>query len=145
MVIGNMLRDRDVQYIAIKDDTTQTWRILDTWNEGLKNVDLDDDIDDENTAVKILTEGEFIALMKEAGRLGVLANATFGTGEAEHESRLLEKESEIVELNRKIQQLESELSKATSGTTDAYKLKETAMDNIIKLVSMQDMTNLGRE
>ena len=67
MVMGNMLRDREVQYIAMKDDTTQTWRILDSWNESLKNVDLEDDIDDNNPAVKVLTEGEFIALIKEAG------------------------------------------------------------------------------
>ena len=39
MVMGNMLRDREVQYIAMKDDTTQTWRILDSWHDGLKNVE----------------------------------------------------------------------------------------------------------
>jgi len=33
MVIGNMLRDRNNQYIATKDETTQAWRILDTWHE----------------------------------------------------------------------------------------------------------------
>ena len=145
MVINNMLRDREVQYIAIKDDTTQTWRILDSWHDGLKNIDLEDDIDDENPAVKVLTEGEFIALIKEAGRLGILANATYGTGEAEYEAQLLDKDSEIVERNRRIQELEGELGKATSETTEAYKLKETAMENIIKIVSMQDMANLGRE
>ena len=147
MVMGNMLRDREVQYIAMKDDTTQTWRILDSWNESLKSVDLEDDIDDSNPAVKVLTEGEFIALIKEAGRLGILANATYGTGAAEFEAELLEKDQEIQELNKQITVLEEQKSQVIRETSHSedYELKEKAMNSILKLVSMQDMTNLGRE
>ena len=147
MVMGNMLRDREVQYIAMKDDTTQTWRILDSWNVSLKSVDLEDDIDDSNPAVKVLTEGEFIALIKEAGRLGILANATYGTGAAEFEAELLEKDQEIQDLNTKITALEEEKSQVIRETSHSedYELKEKAMNSILKLVSMQDMTNLGRE
>ena len=147
MVMGNMLRDREVQYIAMKDDTTQTWRILDSWNDSLKNVDLEDDIPDDNSAVKVLTEGEFIALIKEAGRLGILANATYGTGAAEFEAELLEKDQEIQELNKQITVLEEQKSQVIRETSHSedYELKEKAMNSILKLVSMQDMTNLGRE
>ena len=91
-MIGNMLRDRDVQYVAIKDDLTNTWRILDTWHEDLKSLQPEDEIDDDSEAVKILTEGEFISIVKEAARTGVLANANFGTGEAELEATILEKD-----------------------------------------------------
>ena len=143
MVIGNMLRDRDVQYIAIKDDTTQTWRILDTWSEGLKNVDLEDDIDDENSAVKILTEGEFIALMKEAGRIGVLANAAVGGGDAELESELLAKDEVIHDLQGQLNTMQTEVQEV--NTTEEYKLKEMAMHSIVKLVSIADMTKISRE
>ena len=94
-MIGNMLRDRDVQYVAIKDDLTNTWRILDTWHEDLKSLQPEDEIDDDSEAVKILTEGEFISIVKEAARTGVLANANFGTGEAELEATILEKDQEI--------------------------------------------------
>ena len=52
-MIGNMLRDRDVQYVAIKDDLTNTWRILDTWHEDLKSLQPEDEIDDASAAVKI--------------------------------------------------------------------------------------------
>ena len=147
MVMGNMLRDREVQYIAMKDDTTQTWRILDSWHDGLKNVDLEDDIPDDNPAVKVLTEGEFIALIKEAGRLGILANATYGTGAAEFEAELLEKDQEIQELNKQITVLEEQKSQVIRETSHSedYELKEKAMNSILKLVSLQDMTNLGRE
>ena len=43
-MIGNMLRERDVQYTAIKDEITNTWRILDTWNDELKNLGPEDEI-----------------------------------------------------------------------------------------------------
>jgi len=145
-MIGNMLRDREVQHIATKDETTHTWRVLDTWHDDLKVLNPDDEIPDDSPAVKILTEGEFIAVVREATRLGTLANATFGTGEAEYESAILEKDQEIQKLNEKILLLEekSQVIEETVNSKD-YELKEKAMESILKLVSMQDMTNLGRE
>ena len=63
MVIGNMLSDSGQQYIATKDDKG-TWRILDSWHGDLKNMNADDDISDESPAVQVLSEGQFIALIK---------------------------------------------------------------------------------
>jgi hypothetical protein len=158
MVIGNMLRDREVQYSAVRDETTNTWRILDTWHDALRKLDPDDDIPDENDAVKILTEGEFISLMKEAARLGVLANATFGSGEAEYEATILERDQEIQRLHEELLVLQETTSQVVRDNTHTEEyvlqeksivsgqfLKEKAMDSIIKLVSLQDMTNLGRD
>ena len=146
-MIGNMLRDRDVQYVAIKDDLTNTWRILDTWHEDLKSLQPEDEIDDDSEAVKILTEGEFISIVKEAARTGVLANANFGTGEAELEATILEKDQEIQKLHEQILLLEERISQVLRDVSHSedYELKEKAMQSILKLVSMQDMTNLGRE
>ena len=147
MVMGNALRDRDVQYVASKDATTHTWRILNTWSDELKNLGVEDDVPDDSDAVKILTEGEFISLIKEAARLGVLENATFGTGEAELEAVILDKDQEIQNLNEQILSLKEDKSKVIRDVshTEEYELKEKAMQSILKLVSMQDMTNLGRE
>ena len=75
MVMGNMLRERDAQYIATRDDGTQTWRILDTWHDTLRDLSPEDDVEDTSPAVTVLTEGGFIALVKEASRLGILQNA----------------------------------------------------------------------
>ena len=146
-MIGNMLRDRDVQYVAIKDDLTNTWRILDTWHEDLKSLQPEDEIDDDSEAVKILTEGEFISIVKEAARTGVLANANFGTGEAELEATILEKDQEIQKLHEQILLLEERKAQVLRDVSHSedYELKEKAMQSILKLVSMQDMTNLGRE
>ena len=146
MPIGNMLSANEQQYVALKDESG-TWRILNTWHEDIKNLNADSDIPDDSNAVVILSEGQFIALIKEAGRLGVLANATFGTGEAELEAIILERDKEIQELHEKILKLEEEKSQVIRSTshTEDYELKEKAMENILKLVSMQDMSNLSKE
>ena len=148
MVMGNALRDRDVQYVASKDDTTHTWRILNTWSDELKTLGVEDEVPDDSEAVTVLTEGEFIALIKEAARLGVLENATFGTGEiAELEAVILDKDQEIEKLNGKILSLKNDKSEVIrqSSHTEEYELKEKAMDNILKLVSLQDVSNISRE
>ena len=147
MVMGNALRDRDVQYVASKDETTHTWRILNTWSDELKTLQVEDEVPDDCPAVKVLTEGEFIALIKEAARLGVLENATFGTGEAELEAVILDKDQEIQKLNETILSLKESNSEVirNSSHTEDYDLKEKAMDSIIKLVSLQDVANLSKE
>ena len=146
MPIGNMLAANEQQYVALKDESG-TWRILNTWHEDIKNLNADSDIPDDSNAVVVLSEGQFIALVKEAGRLGVLQNASFGTGEAELEAVILERDKEIQELHEKILKLEEEKSQVIRSTshTEDYELKEKAMDNILKLVSMQDMSNLSKE
>ena len=133
-MLGNVLRERDQQYVANRDETTNTWRILDSWHDALRDLDVDDEIPDDNAAVKILSEGEFIALVKEAGRLGILANASFGSGEAELEAVILEKDKEIQNLHENILKLEEEKSQVVRDTshTEDYELKEKAMDNILE-------------
>ena len=147
MPIGNMLSANEQQYVALRDSATNTWRILDTWHNDIKSLDADSDIPDESPAVAVFSEGQFLALIKEAGRLGVLANASFGTGEAELEAIILDRDKEIQELHEKILKLEEEKSEVVRSTshTEDYELKEKAMANILKLVSMQDMSNLSKE
>ncbi len=145
-MIGNILQGRDQQYVASKDDKN-TWRILDTWHDALKSSQVEDEIADDSPAVTVITEGGFIALIKEAARSGILENATFGTGEAEHEAALLDKDQEIHQLNQQILALseeKSEIRKNVSHTED-YQLKGKAMESILRLVSLQDVSNLGRE
>ena len=76
MPLGNILSGADQQYVGLKDETG-TWRILNTWHEDLKQLDADDDIPDTSEAVTVLSEGQFIALIKEAASLGVLEIVSF--------------------------------------------------------------------
>jgi len=148
MPLGNILSGSEQQYVANKDDKTATWRILDTWHEDLKKLqDAEEEIPDDSEAVKVLSEGQFIALIKEAARLGVLANANFGSEESDLEPELIKKDEEINTLQEKISKLKQENSQVLESTsrTDEYALKEKAMSSILKLVSMQDMSNLGKD
>ena len=146
MPLGNILSGTEQQYVANKDDK-ETWRILNTWHEDLKHLDADDEIDDDSPAVVCLSEGQFIALIKEAARLGVLANVNFGSEESDLEPEIIKKDEEINALQEQISKLKQENSQVSESAsrTDEYALKEKAMSSILKLVSMQDMSNLGKD
>ena len=143
-MLGNLLQGREQQYVANKDDKTQTWRVLDTWHEALKSLNVDDDVPDENPAITVLTEGGFIAIVKEAARLGILENATFGTGEAEFEAALLDKNQEVQALREEMLNKDLEIEKLQKriNSTEDYVLKERAMESILKLAAMSDVSNL---
>ena len=146
MVIGNMLRDRDNQYIATRDETTQAWRILDTWHDDLRMMEPDADIPDDSEAVTVLTEGAFISLVKEAARMGVLQNATF-TEQSEIERELLGKEAEILEMKEKLVQYEEDMFilKQQKDRSESYALKEMAMTTLVKLTTMADVQALSKD
>ena len=139
MVMGNMLRDRDVQYVASKDETTHTWRILNTWSDELENLQVEDEVPDDSPAVTVLTEGEFIALVKEAARLGVLEHANFSAN-----VDTTELDDIISDRDKEINALQVQLEQKTDHSED-YDLKEKAMDSIVKLVSLQDVANLSKD
>jgi hypothetical protein len=145
-----MLRDRESQYIATKDEGTQTWRILDTWHDELRTMDPEDDIPDDSLAVTVVTEGGFIALVKEASRLGVLQNATSnsiplteGLSE-EYEKELSEKDSELAEMRKKLVKYEEEINtlRVTSNKSEGTLLKELAMETLLKLTLSSDIEKL---
>ena len=146
MVIGNMLRDRNNQYVATKDETTQAWRILDTWHEDLRMMEPDADIPDDSNAVTILTEGAFISLVKEAARMGVLQNAAF-TEQTEIDKELLAKDTELLEMREKLVQYEEDVFTLTQrpDRSESFALKEMAMTTLVKLTTMADIQALSKE
>ena len=149
MAIGSLLRDRDIQYVAIKDDATKTWRILDTWRPALKDFDSEDDIPDDSAAVSIITEAAFIALIKEATRLGVLENASLGGGEVNDED-LLALERENQELHEKLSKMEQNVVKYKEEPkkpqySENYAIKDRAIQAIINLAGMADVEKISED
>lgn len=71
--MGSTLRMYD-QYFPKRDDKG-TWRIIDLHDQTLQFAHPDDEIPDNHPAITVLKEGEFIALVKEATRLGYIENA----------------------------------------------------------------------
>jgi len=70
-MLGSSLRQFDKQYVCSRDDKG-TWRIVDLWHKELEGVNLEDDIPDTHPAINILTEGEFLELINESKRLGMM-------------------------------------------------------------------------
>ena len=135
MPIGNMLRDRQEQYVAQKDNAG-TWRILDTWHNDLTKLDPEDEIDDTSEAVVVLSEGGFLALIREATRLGVLQNAAMIENEA-----LADQVTELKEENDRLQ-LQTEMTEtAPAAVTHEEKagLKQHAIDTIAKIVAIDSV------
>ena len=145
-MVGMFLKERDVQYVAHRDETTQTWRVLDTWNESLMELGPDDEIPDDSPGVMIITEGAFIALIKEGARLGVIQNASFSE-HATLERDLLTKDEENLELKKEILELEEKLqtAKQSPNRSEGFELKEMAMQTLLKLTSMSDLERLTKD
>ena len=151
MPLGSLEGSSYQQYIAIKD-SAETWRILNTWHEDLKMMNAEDEVPDDSEAVTILSEGQFIALVKEAASQGVLSNVSFTDDNSEeYETEIAEKDSKLAELVSENATLKSNLERKKSELehksqhSEDYDLKEKAMDSILKLVSIQDMANLSKD
>ena len=133
MPIGNMLRDRQEQYVAQKDGTG-TWRILDTWHEDLTKLDPEDEIDDASEAVTVLSEGSFLALVREATRLGVLQNAALMENDA-----LADQVAELKEENDRLK-IQIETTPAVEVTNEEKAgLKQHAIETIAKIVAIDSV------
>jgi len=151
MPLGSLAGSSDQQYIAIKD-SAETWRILNTWHEDLKMMSADEEVPDDSEAVTVLSEGQFIALIKEAASQDVLSNVSFSNDNSEeYEADLAEKDTKIAELVADNTKLKTDLERKNSELeyksqhSEDYDLKEKAMDSIVKLVSIQDMANLSKD
>ena len=144
-MMGNMLRDREQQYIATKDEVTQTWRILDTWHDELRSLGPEDDVPDDSEAITILTEGAFISLVKEASRIGVLQNASAAS--LNDESDYGENITIIQEKDDRIGQYEREIEilKRKADESETFRIKEKALEAVLKLAAMTDVTSLSEE
>jgi len=134
MPLGNMLRDRQEQYVAQKD-SAGTWRVLDTWHDDLTKLNPEDDIDDTSEAVTVLSEGGFLALVREATRLGVLQNAALMENDA-----LADQVEELKEENDKLR-IQNETAPAAATVTHEEKagLKEHAINTIAKIVAIDSV------
>ncbi len=138
MAIGNMLRERGEQYVA-NQDNTGTWRVLDTWHDALKVLEPDEDVPDESPAVTIVKEGAFLALVKEASRLGVLQNASMADND-ELNNQIINFQEQIVNL-----QTEKEELMKKAQRTESFELKQQALGAVLKLAAMSDMDEILKD
>lgn len=148
-MMGSSLRGRDEQYVASRDDKG-TWRILDTYHSSLEEIGPEDDVSDDSPALTVLTEGEFLTLVKEATKIGVLVtnDAEQDTSEMESEIARLQGELASAYLEVKNAQLErdklkEELEKRPLvNRPDSFELKSKAIDTIYKMTAGEELKQI---
>lgn len=140
MPLGDMLRETIQQYVIKHDSKTGVWRILNTWHEAIRGLDLEADLPDEHPALTILPGVAFQNLVEEAHRLGVLQNVIQNVYDVET--------SELTEENKRLLKENEELKKDKarpdfSKLSENFALKSKAMDAITKLAVSDDIVKLS--
>ncbi len=140
-MLGGVLQGREQQWVATKDETTNTWRILNTWHESLKSMDPEEDIPDDSAAVTIVTEGAFIALFREAARLGVIENASFGDNSEDYEIELDAKDEIITNLKAELATKQTVIETKPSFS-EARLFKLEIADKMMKLAGLDNVSDI---
>ena len=140
-MLGGVLQGREQQWVATKDETTNTWRILNTWHESLKSMDPEEDIPDDSPAVTLVTEGAFIALFREAARLGVIENASFGNNSEEYEIELEAKDEVISKLKTELASKQTVIE-TKPAFSEARLFKLEIADKMMKLAGLDNVSDI---
>ena len=136
-MLGSSLRQFEKQYICSRDDKG-TWRIVDLWHKELEGVNLEDDIPDDHPAIKILTEGEFLELINEAKRLGMMQkmeeSGEFSISADAYDSVCAERDNLRMELESP-STTNSRVVVDSEGS-ESFQLANKKLDTLLKLSSL---------
>lgn len=144
--LGSALKQREQQYVASRVEGG-AWKILDTWHPSLSTLSVDDDIPDDSPAVTVVSEGAFIALVKEATVRGMVRSGRPGPGEDvgykgeeanNLEERLLQAREELTTLN-----LENTKLKEREPETESFRFKHLTLEALMRLALSTDIKDLS--
>ena len=138
----------DSPYSVYHDEITKSWKILNLKHPSiavlLASGD-NPDVSDDSPAMKILSDGVFIALIKKATELEYLVNATLPF-EVINTAKVSQKEVDELKntnaiLTKNLVELKDKLANAEERAklSESFRLKEKSMDAILKLAGMHDL------
>ena len=135
-MVGSSLRQFEKQYVCTRDESG-TWRIVDFWHKELEGVDLEDDIPDNHPAIKIVTEGEFLELINESKRLGMMQkmeeSGDFSISANAYDSVCEERDRLKMQLEEKE---DSTTTIVESDGSESFQLANKKLDTLLKLSSL---------
>ena len=124
MPAGEQLRQRVSQFAVKYDEGSHVWRILDTWDKTLENLQAEDEIPDGHKAMTILPMQGMIEVVRAAEELNLLEHMFGGVSE------LISSEARVTTLE---EQLELNRTDDISELKNIYKDAETVREpEIIK-------------
>ena len=106
MPAGEQLRQRVSQFAVKYDEASHVWRILDTWDKSLENLQAEDEIPDDHRAMVILPMAGMIEVVRAAEELNLLEHMFGGVSEddvAEVQEKLTASEATIKTLKEQLE------------------------------------------
>ena len=150
-MVTSFYKAYDQQYKVVRDDK-KTWRILDLRNSVIQNLGPDEEVPDDSPALKIITEGEFLALIQAAIENGVIENASVSGENADSKpvkdteailNKALEEKKELeIRLGYIEQALEEEKKIPKIQHSEGYMIKSKALDAIKSLALAEDIQKM---
>ena len=81
MPAGEQLRQRVSQFAVKYDEASHVWRVLDTWDKSLENLQAEDEIPDDHKAMVLLPMAGMIEVVSIAEELNLLEHMFGGVSE----------------------------------------------------------------
>ena len=106
MPAGEQLRQRVSQFVAKYDEVSHVWRVLDTWDKSLENLQAEDEIPDDHKAMVLLPMAGMIEVVRAAEELNLLEHMFGGVSEedvAEIQEKLTISESTVKTLEEQLE------------------------------------------
>jgi len=150
-IVDRLSKTYDLQYVA-KRDASGTWRVLDSWDESLNTIEDSEDIPDGHTAVTLLTEGQYLAVIREATKGGYLQSAAIAEIQA-LEAKVEELEADKIVLERENESLSEQLLDLDSAQAEREPLlniqqpappSEVSESFLIKQMIISKLASIGQ-
>ena len=106
MPAGEQLRQRVSQFAVKYDEASHVWRVLDTWDKSLENLQAEDEIPDDHKAMVILPMAAMIEVVRSAEELNLLEHMFGGVSEddvADIQEKLTISESTVKTLEEQLE------------------------------------------
>ena len=106
MPAGEQLRQRVSQFAVKYDEASHVWRVLDTWDKSLENLQAEDEIPDDHKAMVLLPMAAMIEVVRSAEELNLLEHMFGGVSEddvAEIQEKLTISESTVKTLEEQLE------------------------------------------
>jgi Tfp pilus assembly protein PilN len=156
--LGENMKHLEKRYRVLYNEKTDTWRILDTWNDAMNKItDWEVDIPDTNPALLILPGQAFTELAMEAARRGILGKAVIprvsDTDIEERENQIALLKAELEGIGSVLKDMQSENitlrkeisdSKKAPVRTERYELKHQVLKGLLQLAGMEDLRDIDK-
>ena len=141
MPAGEQLRQRVSQFAVKYDEASHVWRVLDTWDKSLENLQAEDEIPDNHKAMVLLPMAAMIEVVRSAEELNLLEHMFGGVSEddvAEVQEKLTVSEATIKTLKEQL-----ELARKNPESSEPIIVKEQLSDQSqVTLAAINALTTI---